>query len=203
MKVEIYKRHFRVSTGDFYNAVCDAQALKNNSIKEIGKVLKEIGAESRYYGPSDGGLSAIVFKEKPDSKLYKKVQNGWYPKKNLKAGKVLAKQFEDVKIVSNDALLNTIGLGGWGRLLHNGVAYRTGLVIIPSDPLEVYVSIPWYDADPSAIEDYKKRYGKEGCTSSNIETILWEPPVEFIEIKEWERSKAIDEWNESVRDEEK
>lgn len=59
-----------------------------------------------------GGISCVMFKKVPDTKLWKKQEDGYYPKKNSKEGKELAQRFDALTVVSLKDLNESVGFGG-------------------------------------------------------------------------------------------
>ena len=59
-----------------------------------------------------GGISCVHFENKPDSKLWKKKEDGYMPKLNSKAGKELQKKIDNLTSVSYDELNQCVGFDG-------------------------------------------------------------------------------------------
>ena len=69
-----------------------------------------------------GGISSALFNESPDPKLWKQDKHGeWMPRKNIKAGKEIRKEFDQLPIVRNKDLNACIGF--------DEVASRIGFAI--------------------------------------------------------------------------
>ena len=56
-----------------------------------------------------------------------------------------------------------------------------------------FAVVPWMDVNPEDLETYK--HEKVSCKGldGNYEHLLWTPPAEWVEVKEWEVRKAMDE----------
>lgn len=74
------------------------------------KLSKELGFKSWRggYWSAWGGISCVFFDNTPDTKLWKKQDDGWFPKLNSKAGKELGKKFDELPRVSRRELNDTI-----------------------------------------------------------------------------------------------
>lgn len=200
--MNVYRRYFRVERGPLVDAVKEAREINNKAHDEHVSILKEIGAKTKYY-QRDGRLVAVIFDNEPNRNLYKKVGNcpdGHFPKKNSKQGKALAKRLTEIKTKPEIDCLSVVGLIGRFKFVSASKAYGDTIVTIPSDPIVVYVSVPWHDVDPEKIEAYvAEKQQSKGRYDRDLEAVMWTPPKEFIEIKSWEVDKAIDEWNESCQ----
>lgn len=196
-----YNRYFKVTEGALIEAVKECRANNKKANKEYEALLKKIGAEENYY-VRDHRLVAVTFKDAPDPKVFKRNTNtkdGWYPKKNCKAGKEIAQAIESIKVTNEDDCLEIVGLSSGPRMFFAGYCYRATLVVIPKDALEIYISVPWYDEDPAVLEQYKVDRAAGNEFDSCKDAILWEPTPEMTEVKEWEVKKAIQEWNDSLK----
>jgi hypothetical protein len=60
-----------------------------------------------------GGISSCFFEEAPDPKIWKSTgRKEWMPKRNIKAGKEIAKEFDALTIVEKSDLNMCIGFDG-------------------------------------------------------------------------------------------
>lgn len=196
-----YNRYFRVTEGPLIAAIIEANTVNRAARKLYADILQDIGAQETYL-QRDNKLVAVIFDSKPNPNRYKRVDQGWYPKRNSTEGRDLHRQFELVKTANVQECLATVGLTT-SPTIHDpskGVCYFAALMVIPSDPVVAYVRVPWYDEDPEVVEQYKadKAAGIRSCMS--LDAITWDPTGDMLEVKEWEMSKAIDEWNAGVRD---
>lgn len=199
--LSVYRRYFRVKTGPLMVAVTKAREINANAHKDYLKLLEEYGAEPQYYTASSTNkkLIAMCFESEPDRYLFKKVKrtSGWYPKKNNSHGKQIADRFEAIE-TRNESCLDVVDLDNFARITCNGRAYRSVMVVIPSDPVVLYISVPWYDVDPEELKAYKA--DTTNSYDHNILAVMWEPDEHMIEVKSWEMDKAITEWNESIKE---
>lgn len=84
-------------------------------LKADKAVAKEIGFEQWRggYWLVWGGFSSLIFKEKPDEKVFKKVNgNEWMPRLNTKAGKEIQAKLDATPRVTIDELNQCIGFDG-------------------------------------------------------------------------------------------
>lgn len=201
--MKVYRRYFKVTEGALIDYVTSVHSCRVEAEQRYTDILNNLGAEGDYYVNSNKKLIAIIFKEDPDPKVFRRVSNtnnGWFPKKNCKKGKEIAKELEEVPIKNIEECLEKVGLPVGFYLFHGGVAYKAVIGYIPSDPVVVYISVPWYDEDPEVLEKYKEDHAKGIDYSSDLDALLWEPTPEMVEVKEWECKKAIQEWNDSLKE---
>ena len=194
--MDVYRKYFKVESGPLFDAVNEARAINAAANEKYKELLEKVGATQQYYQVGNQ-LTAMTFNEEPDNTLFKRIKRcngGWYPKKNSKKAKAIADEFEAVNTVDEQDCLSVVGVGGFARIFCASRAHRSTLTVIPSDPIVVFVSVPWYDIDPKELEEYK---ANENYRSQNIDAIMWEAPVEMVPIKKWEIDRAVDEWNES------
>ena len=92
-----------------------------------------------------GGISCAIFEEAPDSKLWMKEGDGYYPKRNSKAGKALAKRFENLprvtprqlnECVGFDENMTHIGLNQSNEIFF-GITAKDDWVLNSSDLIEI------------------------------------------------------------------
>lgn len=199
--MDIYRRYFRVESGPLIDEIKAINKLNEVAHEAYIDILKDVdGATTDRYYHIDNRLTGIMFDSHPDSKVFKKTKHGWYPKQNCKAGKELVKRLKDVKTRSQANALNVVGLSSGPSLFGGGMCRYSTLAVIPEDPPVIYVSTPWYDEDPSKIEQYKKDKAAGTRGDANFDSILWEPSPDMVEVKKWELDRHIDEWNEKHKE---
>ena len=199
--MDVYRRYFKVTEGPLVAAISENKKVNDDARVEYKKIIKEIGAKEDYY-TFDVQPSGFMFDKAPDGGIFKKNKNGsYYPKKNCKDGRELAKRIESVKTASSGSPLSSVGLHGnkFPRIFGNGKAYYETMIVIPSDPPVAFVSVPWFDEDPEKIEQYKIDRSTGNNINRDLSAILWEPTADMAEVKKWEVDKAVEEWNESLK----
>lgn len=200
--MDVYRRYFRVESGPLIEAVKEATEINQKARREYLMILQEIGARHEYYH-NRGRLVGIIFDGKVDTCLFKLAKHGWYPKKKCKAGKDLAERLKAVKTKDIQEALSVVALPSHPTIFSGTTCYYPMLVVVPDNPITVYVSVPWHDADPEKVEQYKKDHAAGTCGDTNMDSITWKPTPEMKEIKKWEFERHITEWNEKVKAEEK
>jgi hypothetical protein len=194
--MNVYRRYFRVTEGPIVEDAKEVLSVNKKAQEEYSAILEEIGACSTQWWQRGNRLVGIKFDHSPGNN-YKKINPGWYPKKNTKAGRELCKRLESIETREERFCLRSTKLGTLIPVLFGGgKAYGVAHVIIPSDPPVVYVSVPWYDEDPGVLSAYKN---DKNHISANLDHLLWEPTEHMRECKEWEYKRAIEEWNESIK----
>ena len=196
--MNVYRRIFRIQSGPLSDAVSELNLINKKASKSYVEILKEIGAEDSWY-QVNGCLDCVIFKEAPDSSIYKRKGKGWYPKKNCKKGKDLAKRIESIETKNIKDLLETVGLSKFPSIYKNSKCYSSTIIDIPENIPVIYISVPWYDEDPEIIKEYKIKNTTGFSRDNNMDSILWEPTKDMEEVKEWEMNKHIEEWNEKVK----
>lgn len=187
--MNVTRRFFRVTTGPVIRSVKNAQTINGAADTMYKRIISDIGANDTYY-TRDHRLVAFTF-DKPDRNLFKKVGKGWYPKLNTKWGKSLDHRIRELHIDDVDKSVLTLLVLVDKCIFTGRTLCRPTICVIPSDEPVVFVSVPWYDEDPAVVEEYKKSTKRDG----NLDMLLWTPPKELIEVKEWEVDKEIAEWN--------
>lgn len=181
--MSLYRRYFRVTEGPLIEAVKEIGVFNKAGRAEYENILTEIGAKLNYYHQGEK-LRCFLFDKEPDTKIFKRVQPGWYPKKTGKVAKALALRFEAVEIRNPQDAMKTIGLSPDDMMIRDMKIASPQTITIPDDIFTVYVVVPWYDEDPE--KEVKEKI------------LLWKPTLEMTEIKEWEVRKHIEEWNEKL-----
>ncbi|HET8886818.1 MAG TPA: hypothetical protein VFM70_10755 [Salinimicrobium sp.] len=133
---------------------------KANEANEAARQLsKEIGFD-RWRGGywcAFGGVSCVMFKNNPPNpKLWKKQEDGFFPKKNSKDGKELAEKFENLPSVGYDELNKTIDFDG-APWKHIGINFNNdkffGFVVGDDWDYE-----PNEDCEEITVSEYKRLF---------------------------------------------
>lgn len=198
-----YNRHFRVTTGPLMDAARAIRQERREAFEVCDKLCKELSADS-FNTYRDGRFAGFVFSKQPDPSVWKQPnQFGLYwPRKNTKGGKELMQRIAALPRLRdlNDSL-EAVGL-----IPHHPVLFFSGHALIStafgSPELGVmFVRVPWRDEDPQSLADYKAQRDSTNRTrwSADLDHLLWEPPAELIEVKEWEVQKEIEELNAKLK----
>ena len=150
MKSSVYTRYFRVTEGPVVESLKKSKLINAEANKEYAKIIEEVGAAPEYYTMA-GKMVAFVFKGRPDPKLWKKRQRGGYwPKKNIKAGKELIARVNAIETMDPDDALKEVGLRGQKApcLFSPGKYHFCTLTLLADEPFTAYITVPWADYDP-------------------------------------------------------
>ncbi len=197
--MNVYRRYFKVAKGPLVDAVVHARQVNKEAWEKYQEILSDIGAKPGYY-QTRNCLVAVVFEKEPDRYLYKRSGKGWYPKRNIKEGRALHERFAAVKTIDEQKCLKEVGLTDNPTIFGSNRAHCPSLTIIPSDTPVLFVLVPWYDEDPEKLARYVKDREKGSHYNGTLDAVLWCPTKDMLEVKEWEYLRSIDEWNESVRE---
>jgi hypothetical protein len=108
-----------------------------------------------------GGFSSLIFDEKPDEKIYKRVNvNEWMPKKNCKEGKEIQAKLNSSEIIDNHELNMCVGF--------NGAPFKTiGFAANNDQFFGFVIDSKWEHEAPNDCEEvtcskYKELFGCDG-----------------------------------------
>jgi hypothetical protein len=197
--MNVYRRYFRVASGPLLDAVKEANDINKKAREEYETILDSLGAKSTQWYQRDDRIVGLIFDDPPDTTIYKKTRiGGWWPKQNSKKAKEISNRLKSVKTKCVQDCMQVVGLSHMPTIFGDSRAHYPTMTIIPSDPLLIFVSVPWYDEDPQVIEQYKVDRANKTHFSTNLDSILWEPSPDMISVKKWEVERAVAEWNESL-----
>ena len=202
MRMSVYRRYFRVTTGPLIAAVKDSIKVNGLAAKQYLKIAKEIGASDTFLHV-DNRLTGFIFEGMVDKTLFRQARNrnGWYPKKTSKVGRNLCKRLKAIETYGEDKLLHSIDIHSKYAFMTSNRMHISTVVFIPTEEIVAFVSIPWKDINPKELEEYKLARAKRKHMSAELDHLLWEPDEHLVAVKEWQCIKEIDEWNESVQKE--
>lgn len=197
---EIYRKYFKIETGAAVALAKTMQDTNKAARARFFEICADMGAEKSYsFDDHSRTVLGFDFQKEPDRSIFKKVKTGFYPKKGSKIGAAFCKQIDAVQTATEAPIFDALGLPSdrfaW---IHLGAKfYWPSLVVIPSESPTVYVVVPWFDIDPARLAEYKASGDKGDLAMrlGNWECLLWEPTSDMSPVKEWEVSKACDEWN--------
>lgn len=169
---KVYKRYFKI-TGDLLCHVNNFLNERNLVIDRINKLKEKYNIEDVY--TSRESIGFVTFKnEDINRNTWRKVKSGFYPKKSDKLGKLILKEFEEIKLPSEQETIKLmIGTSGKrvvcssesGGIMAYSVGFRG------DGSTGYFLTCPWKDG---------------------IKNYLPEPiPSGLIEIKKWEYEKII------------
>lgn len=191
--MSVYRRYFQIKD-EATLAKIDAIWLVRSVYRDgLEKIKAAIGSNAIHTYVRDGRIAGFGFESTPDLAVFKKVDSGvYYPKKSNKAGKAICAEISKLKAADSlNAVLDSTGM-------HHNFCMSEGLTfysasICGSEKAGWFAVVPWKDEDPAVLEQYKadRDAGIRGC--SELDHLLWTPPAEWVEVKEWECKKAMDE----------
>lgn len=196
--MSIYLRYFQILDAATLAAIKETWEIRKAYRDALDKVKESIGAESVYFYSRHGGVAGFGFNSLPDLSVFKKVEGQiYYPKRSTKHGKAICLQIEALKKPGRiDDVLKISGL--YPDFCLTGEATRAGIrmysaSICGSDKAGWFAVVPWKDEDPAVLEKYKADRDAGICGSAELDHLLWTPPSEWVEVKEWEVKKAMEE----------
>ena len=195
---DIYRRFFKITDGPVIDHINEAAKVNDDAHEQYKIILDEVGAKHTYYHRGRK-MTAMMFESEPDRNLFKKSGQGWWPKKNSKTGKDLNERLDAIVTKDPNEALKLIGLDNNPCVFSGSKCYWPTLIVIPEAKPVVYVTLPWFDADPKEVEQYRQDRDTGICVSRNLDHILWAPSKDMEEIKNWQMDRHLDEWNESVK----
>lgn len=199
MTSDIYTRYFLDECGLLAQGAAEYLESLSQYRSQISQICDEIGAEKRWYCNGDR-FGSFIFEGEPDRRLFKKWGSGWYPKKTT--NRELWERVEALEMEgpARGELLSIVELDRHPGFLRGDRYYLPCVAAIIPDPLQVFVSVPWFDADPDLVEQYRQSTSEERRDlDSDLRALLWEPPGWLTEIKGWQVERAIDEYNERAK----
>ncbi|WP_394749500.1 hypothetical protein [Spongiimicrobium salis] len=124
------------------------------------KLAKDLGAKSWRRAPFSvfGGISCLHFENEPDPKIWKKLHDGYSPKKNSKAGKDIHNRIMALPTIIVDRLNHCVGFEGGP---FKSIGYNSN----NADYFGFSVGDDWeFNAPDDCVEitvnEYKKLFGK-------------------------------------------
>ena len=192
----MYFRYFRVTGGVLVEEAIRRNEALNDMSDRCQAVADSVGAETAYIYKS-GNIAGFAFKEPPDTAVWKKTRTGhWMPKRNCKKGKEISEQLRKLpRPGSVQDSLQTVGLFTGPVVIRDGMGYRP-VMSGRFEPTPIFfVKVPWADETPEDLEEYIKDREAGTRGSVYLDHLLWTPPPEWKEIKEWQMLKEIEELN--------
>lgn len=197
--MSLYFRFFRCTSGLLLEEIQWLIKQRDEAGKAYQAFAEEIGAEGvRVW--TRGGIAGFAFDTEPDQGAWKKRnKNGLYwPRKNTPPGKDLWKQIEALPAYpSVQQALQVVDLSGFAPVMIEGSkGYAPVVFGFPAKGV-LFVRLPWRKVEPSEIERYLNERRAGSRWSVELEHLLWEPPADLVEVKEWQVLKEQEELEES------
>lgn len=187
MSNPVYYRHFRVDSGPLIDEVNRIIQTNEEAAPQWRELYTELGAVGAEFSDS-GNVLCIEFEQEPDRKIWRVCRSGYMPKKNCKAGRALAERFKAMpRYVNVSSALSTIGLHDGLALIDATYGYFTRLAVAGG---VCFVRVPWRDVPAAEMAEYIKNELSFNCS---MEHLQWTPPAEFVELKEWEFLRDLEQ----------
>ena len=170
-----------VAEGDVALKIIAEMREHNDRMKAAADAIKdELGAESVWFGSSDGRIKGFKFPNGATRKGFKEVRDGVkYPTQTTKEGKALVKRIEEIRRQTATSIVQSIEefSAHWGHVVGSCISFPAG------------VFLPYKDA-PKILAKMDTDAESEAKT-----------PAGWTEIKEWEFLKLIEDYNNRPRTE--
>ena len=174
MEIKFYK----IEGGAAIDKASEFLKVRDNARNQYEKIFEEVGS-LKSYRERKSKLCAFCFDEEPNSKKWKWVGGGYYPKQNTKFGKDLHKRLESITVIDEIEILKAANRADKILVIGSGYdTYRVGLTILPKTEIEapcLLLSVPC-----------SKEFGE------------WVAPTEAVEIELWESEKMISDYNKAI-----
>lgn len=197
----IYSRYFRVTSGPLMEAAKQLEEDNKASRATLLAFAQEVGALGTYV-QRDGSFGGVSFALPPDSTLWKRNRKDglYWPSKKTKAAAELRKRVADLPAVRPlSSLLPHIQLHPYFPvLIHEGRGYSATIGGSVALGLLI-VRVPWKDADPKEVEQYRHDNAQGTHFSMTMDHLLWTPPPDLVEIKKWEAERDIEQLSERIK----
>jgi len=145
------------NTGLKFKSVLKEMKMVWQSQREIAE---EIGFHEwrSAYMVVDGGISSVIFKEKPDTKTWKEVYpDEWMPRLSTKAGKEIQAKFDKLPVVTFEALNSCVGFKATFK--HIGFYHHNEKYFGIKIKDEWHFNPP-YDCEEITYSEFKKLFEK-------------------------------------------
>lgn len=193
---KLYWRFFRVTTGPLMDELRAISERRQAAREAISEFCKDVGAKDAKAGM--GGVAAFEFGERPDLAVWRETHHGWWPRRNTKAGREMLKRVKRLpKYEDLDTALKVVGLHpGFPVLLEGRYGYYATLWGTFDEGGVVFVKVPWRDIAAEKMAEYKQMREAGKGFNCSMDHLMWEPPPELVEIREWEALKETQELRE-------
>jgi hypothetical protein len=191
-------RYFIARSGSALFAAFTADHAERRRVTPIlVAFMKKIKADSMY--GSTPKSYAFAFKKTPDSALWKRLEhvNAYVPKARLYATKALREEIAALPAAPalNDCL-RAIGFDRWGHFLIDNMCrmWRPAVRFYSTIKGEslIIVAVPWREVDVKRIAKYQKDRAAGNGFNAEMDYLLWVPPADIEEVKEWQALELID-----------
>lgn len=198
--MNVYRRYFHILDTETRAEINRLWAIRKAYTDGLLEIQESIGAKELHHYTRDGTIAGFGFDKTPDLDVFKRVNGGLYmPRKSNSKGKMIQSQIDAFTRPAdiNDALKTVIPTHRFS--LHYGlVFYNCAVFGMPEN--HWYASVPWAEVDPAELNKYRADHEAGKQRESNFEHLLWTPPREWAEVKEWAAQRAIDEAKQKAKE---
>lgn len=189
--MSIYRRYFEIpKDSEAAQLMAKIVASRDAYNDGLAQIRDEVGAKNvaRY---NESGLFAGFYFEagKRDNDIFTKPDSERMcrPRRTGKEGKALNARINALPApIPLKELFKPFGLKDGNWLLQDGLSFHNaGLKY--SGGAYFFITVPWKDEDPEVLAQAKPDHH-----------LLWQPPSDWIEVKEWQMKKVIDENKEAA-----
>ncbi len=190
------RRYFKVNHTKADELLAAWHERRDAALDTARELREAIGASEMYQDTGNGLIVAVDFDFPPDPDVYRVIKgHGYYPRKNSKAGREMAKRFDAVPRIAplrDSGILELFGAKDLHRL--NGMTLsRSSLIEVPG--VALFLTVPADDATQAELEEKQRNGCGDTNTNSRVALAEWVPPEGLIAVREWEVQKVIDEYN--------
>ena len=195
--MSVYKRYFRVTSGPMIAEIDRLFDLRIAAGTLYKQLADKYGAEEANVYDRSGTFAGFVFKVPPDNNVYRRDAKTrlWLPRKNVPAGKDIwaeIKQLPTPEPIEN--AMKLAGLTPGLPMLTDGGRWYAPTIWGYGAPRNIwFVSVPWLDVDPDKIAAYQVEKAEGKCFDRDLDSLTWEPPTEWEEVKRWQIEKEDEE----------
>ena len=199
----MFWRFFRIESGPVLERYIELHKKEVETSNRYHPVLK---AEGITYGYGrDPKNMLFTLDHVPGDEKWKRVMRGrhvfYRPKRTTKEGQELHKRLMQLPVLPDPSVaLRDVGLTpGLPAIVWDGRGYYPYVSMLDPDKPMMIVRLPWREVSAEEMDRYKqeREAGQRACSELNY--LSWEPPQDWVEIKEWEALKLADEMSERIR----
>lgn len=197
--MSVYQRFFRFSDGPLLAEINQLFEDRISAGKLYRELAEKYGARSSSNYDHSGAFAGFEFGlgNQPDKEVFRFVAKHrlWLPRKNVPAGKAVWDEINQLpKPQPIDSVLAQVGLStGFPDVWDGGKGYAPQIWGY-GEPRNIwFVSVPWKDVDPEKLKKYEKERSEGTRRDGELDSFLWTPPQNWIEVKRWEIEKEVEE----------
>lgn len=190
--MSIYRRYFQIPKGSATEQLM-ARIMESRKAynKGLANIRDEVGAKEVARYNHSGLFAGFHFDHgKRDNDVFTKPDREQMsrPRRTGKEGKALNARIEALpKPMPLKDLFRGCGLRDGDWLISEGLTFHNAGLKYSNDPYHFFITVPWKDEDPDVLSEAKPD-----------DHLLWKPPMDWVEVKEWQMKKIIEEHKEAA-----